>query len=728
MNAKKWGALGTVVLLVAALLALDVQRFLTLEALQAQRHTLDAWYAANPWGVRAAYFALYLLLTAVSFPGAVVLTLGGGAVFGLGWGLLLVSFASSLGALLAFWTARYLLRDAVQARLGPRMADLNAGLARDGVWYLLSLRLIPVVPFFAINLGLGLTTMRSWTFYWVSQLGMLAGTAVYVNAGTQLGQLRSLSDVASPQVLGAFVLLGLFPLLAQAALAWHARRKVLAPWAAQRPRTFDRNLLVIGGGAAGLVSAYIGAALKAKVTLVEAHAMGGDCLNYGCVPSKALIHAARTAHQLKHAERYYFDSYKFNPDVRESPFFFKKVMAHVQAAIAAIAPHDSVQRYTALGVEVLQGYASLRTPWHVDIALADGTVRTLTARSIVIAAGAAPVVPPLPGLADVGFLTSDTLWSALAERDTPPARLVVLGGGPIGCELSQAFARLGSAVVQVEMAPRLLLREDPEVGEAVRAALAADGVDVRTATRALRCERTPDGTKVLVVEHSGAQQRIPFDELLCAVGRKARLTGYGLEALGIHTGATVPTNAYLQTLMPHIYAAGDVAGPYQFTHTAAHQAWYASVNALLGGFKRFKADYRCIPAVTFVAPEVARVGLNEQDAQAQGIAYEVTRYGLDDLDRALCEEAAQGWVKVLTVPGKDRILGATIVGAHAGEQLAEFTLAMTHNLGLNKILATVHPYPTWSESAKYAAGAWKRAHAPQAALRWLERYFAWRRG
>lgn len=716
--------------LVAALLALfflaDAPRFFTLEALHTHRQALDDWYAQAPWLARALFFGLYVLTAALSFPGATVLTLAGGAVLGFGWGLVLVSFASSLGATLAFWTARTLLRDSVQRRLSGRMADINAGLARDGVWYLLSLRLIPVLPFFVINLAMGLTQMRSWTFYWVSQLGMLAGTAVYVNAGTQLGQLRTLSDVLSPALLGAFVLLGLFPLLAKAALAWHAQRKLLQPWAAQRPRRFDRNLIVIGGGAAGLVSAYIGAALKARVTLVEARALGGDCLHTGCVPSKALIRSARLAHQLRHSDYYQNDSCTGNVHAGQSPISFKKAMGRVDAAIAAIAPHDSVERYTALGVEVLQGQATLRTPWHVDIRHPDGRLQTLSARAIVIAAGATPVVPPLPGLAEVGYLTSDTLWAALRGRDAPPARLVVLGGGPIGCELAQALARLGSAVVLVEMAPRLLLREDPEVSEAVHAALVADAVDVRCASRALRCERGPTA-KVLVVERAGREERIEFDELLCAVGRKARLSGYGLEALGIATGATVHTNAYLQTRMPHIYAAGDVAGPYHFTHAAAHQAWYASVNALLGSFKRFKANYRALPAVTFVEPEVARVGLNEQEAQAQGIAYELTRYGLDDLDRALCDGEAHGFVKVLTVPGKDRILGATVVGSHAGEVLAEFTLAMTHGLGLNKILGTVHAYPTWVEANKYAAGAWKRAHAPERWLQWLRRYHDWRR-
>jgi pyruvate/2-oxoglutarate dehydrogenase complex dihydrolipoamide dehydrogenase (E3) component len=469
--------------------------------------------------------------------------------------------------------------------------------------------------------------------------------------------------------------------------------------------------------------------------------MGGDCLNYGCVPSKALIQSAKVAHQMRHAERYGLDSGLPNKDEGYSPVLFKKVMQRVHAIIAAIEPHDSVERYTGLGVDVVQGYATIKNPWTVEIALNGGGTQTLTTRSIVIAAGARPFVPPLPGLEEVGYVTSDTLWDRFAELDAVPRRLLVLGGGPIGCELAQAFARLGAQVTQVEMAPRILGREDEEVSTLVTATLQRDGVQVRTGHKALRVEPTPAsqvdpnaprGHGVLVAEHGGAEVRIAFDQLLCAVGRSARLTGYGLEALGIPTQRTVQTNEYLQTIYPNIYAAGDVAGPYQFTHTASHQAWYAAVNALFGDFKKFKADYRVIPAATFVDPEVARVGLNEQEAAEQGIAYEVTRYDIDDLDRQICDAGpdshTHGFVKVLTVPGKDTILGATIVGTHAADLLAEYVLAMRHGLGLNKILGTIHTYPTLSEANKYAAGEWKRAHQPHALLEWVRKFHTWRRG
>ena len=716
--------------LALAFFALDLGRFLNLAYLRESQTSFAQLYAESPWVVRGTYFAVYVAVAALSLPGAALLTLAGGAIFGLGWGLVVVSFASAIGATLSFWMARFVLRDMVQARFGKRLTEIDRGVQRDGALYLFSLRLIPVVPFFVINLAMGLTSMRAWTFYWVSQVGMLAGTAVYVNAGTQLASIQSLKDVVSPALLGSFVLLGLFPLLAAKAMHIIKARQVYARWRSVKPKRFDRNMVVIGGGAGGLVSAYIAAAVKAKVTLVEAHKMGGDCLNYGCVPSKALIQSAKLAHQLKHADRYGLDSILSIENKGTITFSFKNVMQRVHAVIAAIEPHDSIERYTALGVEVLQGYAKIINPWTVEIALNDGTTQTLTTRSIVIAAGARPFVPPLPGLEDVGYVTSDTLWDTFAKLDAVPPRLVVLGGGPIGCELAQAFARLGSAVTQVEMGKRIMVREDAEVSALARAALQADGVQVLTGHKALRCELQA-GQKVLIAEHADTQVRIEFDQLLCAVGRNARLSGYGLEELGIPTHKTVTTNDYLQTIYPNIYAAGDVAGPYQFTHVAAHQAWYAAVNALFGSFKLFKADYSVIPWATFIDPEVARVGLNEQEAQAQGVAYEVTRFDIDELDRQICDAGAgnptHGFVKVLTVPGKDRILGVTIVGTHAADLLAEYVLAMRHGLGLNKILGTIHTYPTLSEANKYAAGEWKRAHQPHALLAWVRKFHNWRR-
>ncbi|MEZ5777508.1 MAG: FAD-dependent oxidoreductase [Paracoccaceae bacterium] len=689
-----------------------------LEMLRNRLADLEHWREERPLTVALLFFVGYVTVTALSLPLATWITLGAGALFGFWTGLLIVSFASTIGATLAFLAARYLLRDWVHERFGSRLQAIDDGVERDGAFYLFTLRLIPIIPFFAINLLMGLTPIRALTFYIVSQIGMLAGTAVYVNAGTQLAQLDSISGILSPPVILSFVLLGIFPWIARYALAFVRRKRAYAGWS--RPARYDRNLIVVGAGAAGLVSAYIAAAVKAKVTLIESHRMGGDCLNYGCVPSKALIRSAKLAHQMRHADHYGLSA-------TLPKFSFPKVFGRIHDVIAEIEPHDSIERYEGLGVEVLKGYAKLTDPWTVEIAREDGEVTKLTSRAIVLATGAAPFVPPLPGLDETGYLTSDTLWDEMAKRDAAPKQLVVLGGGPIGCELAQSFARLGSEVTQIEMLPRLLIREDEEVSELVKASLEADGVKVLTSHKALATGVTK-GARWIEVEADGETRRLPFDDLLVAVGRAARLKGYGLEELGIPTGKVIETNEYLETLFPNIYAAGDVAGPYQFTHTASHQAWFAAVNALFGIVKRFKADYRVIPWVTFTDPEIAHVGLNEGEAKEKGIAFEVTRYGIDDLDRAIADGAARGFVKVLTPPGKDTILGVTIAGEHAGDLLAEFVFAMKQGLGLGKILGTIHSYPTLSEANKYAAGEWRKAHVNEQALRFLERFHAWRRG
>jgi len=705
-------------LLAAAFFLFDLHQLLTLDGVKAGLEQFETWRSADPLMIGGVFFLFYVVVTGLSLPGAVLMTLTAGALFGLLWGTVIVSFASSAGATLAFLVSRYLLRDAVQNRFGERIKAINNGVKKEGAFYLFTLRLVPLFPFFLINLLMGLTPMRAATFYGVSQLGMFAGTVVYINAGTQLAQLDSLAGILSPGLLLSFALLGIFPLLAKKIVAGVQRRRVYARW--QRPAKFDRNLIVIGAGAGGLVAAYIAAAVKAKVTLIEAEKMGGDCLNYGCVPSKALIKSAKLASQMRDAGHYGLDN-------SEPTFSLSKVMQRIQDIIATIEPHDSVERYESLGVEVLQGYARLVDPWTVEVQLNNGENRRLTSRATIIAAGAQPFVPALPGLEEIGYVTSDTLWHEFANLDELPRRLLVLGGGPIGCELAQSFARLGSEVTQVVRGERIMPREDEEVSAFARTTLEKDGVTVLTNHRPLRCEFN-GGQKVLVVEYAGEEQALEFDVLLVAVGRVARLQGYGLEALGIETSQTIVTNEYLETLYPNIYAAGDVAGPYQFTHTAAHQAWYAAVNALFGQFKRFKADYRVIPWTTFIDPEVARVGLNEQEAKEKNIAYEVTRSDMADLDRAITDGAANGFVKVLTVPGKDQILGVTLVGEHAGELLAEFVLAMKHGLGLNKILGTIHTYPTWAEANKQVAGEWKRAHAPQRVLAWVEKYHGWRRG
>jgi pyruvate/2-oxoglutarate dehydrogenase complex dihydrolipoamide dehydrogenase (E3) component/uncharacterized membrane protein YdjX (TVP38/TMEM64 family) len=696
---------------IAAFFLLDIHQQLQFEQLREHRDNLRAYTEARFVLMIGAYMGVYIVMAALSVPGAAVLTLAGGALFGVVAGTIAVSFASTIGATLVFLAARFLFHDAIQSRFGKRLKPVNDGVRRDGAFYLLALRLVPAFPFWMINLVMALTPIRTWTFYWVSQLGMLPATIVYVNAGTQLGQIDSMGDILSPQLIGAFALLGLLPLILRWVLRLVRGRRVYRGF--HKPGSFDYNLIVIGAGAAGLVSSYIAATVNARVALIEKHRMGGDCLNTGCVPSKTLIRTARLLAEARDSKRYGIER-------MEARYQFADVIRRVKEAVAKIEPHDSPERYRGLGVDVIQGEARLVTPWEVEV---DG--RRISARSIVLATGAEPLVPPIEGLDQVDYLTSDTLW----DLDTLPERLVVLGGGPIGCELAQSFCRLGSQVTIIEMAEHLLPREDRAAGGLVQEHFIAEGIRVATGHRAIRVERDEDRTR-LVCEHDEQPVSFESDHLLVALGRRPRISGYGLETLGVRLddAGRIETDAFQRTNFPNIYVCGDAAGPYQFTHVAAHQAWSAAVNALISPWWSFRTDYRVIPWATFTDPEVARVGLSETEAQEQGIDHEVTTYRLDGLDRAIADGVDYGFVKVLTSPGKDRILGATIVGAHASEMIAEFVLAMKHGLGLNKLLGTIHIYPTFAEANKFAAGEWKKAHKPERALAWARRYFRLRRG
>ena len=711
MDPRKLIVLGALLLALVVFFALGWERYFTLDYLAQQQGALSDYYHRYPLRALAIYFAIYVLMAALSLPGAAVMTLVAGAIFGLGVGTLVVSFASTLGATLAMLVARFLLRDWVRRRFGEKLARIDRGVEHEGVFYLFTLRLIPVFPFFLVNLLMGLTPMKTWHFFLVSQIGMLPGTLVYVNAGQQLAAIRSPEDVLSPGLWLAFVLLGLFPLLAKKIVDHLAARRALRHW--PRPRRFDYNLVVIGGGSAGLVSAYIAAAVKAKVALIEKQHMGGDCLNTGCVPSKALL---RTTRLLGDAAR----ARDFGLNRCQASFDFAAVMERVQQVVARVAPHDSPERYRSLGVDVIEGEARIVDPYRVEV-----NGRQLSARNIIVATGARPAVPALQGLEHIDYLTSDNLWSLRQQ----PRRLLVLGGGPIGCELAQAFARLGSRVTLVQRGARLLPREDEEVSALLHARFEQEGIEVLTGHEARRFERGEQGD-VLVCAHADGERRIAFDRVLLALGRRANVRGFGLEDLGVvlRDDGTVAADPFLRTNFPNIFVCGDVTGPYQFTHVAAHQAWYAAVNALFSPWKRFRVDYRVIPWATYTDPEVARVGLNEQEARARGIAFEVTRFELGELDRAITDGETQGLVKVLTVPGKDSILGVTIVGHHASEMIAEFVTAMKYKLGLNKILGTIHIYPTFAEANKYVAGQWKRQHAPRRLLAWVARFHRWRRG
>ena len=712
MGISRWIALVVVVSLIGAFFQYDLGNYLTLENIKSEQEALRGLVDTNPAEFIAGYFFIYVAVTALSIPGAAVMTLVAGALFGLWWGLLIVSFASTIGATLAMVIARWLFKQEVENRFKNQISTINKGIEKDGAFYLFTLRLVPAFPFFAINLAMALTSMNVITFFLVSQVGMLAGTFVFVNAGTELAQVKNLSDVLSAGLLMSFVLLGVFPLLAKWFVDWVKAQRVYSGF--EKPKSFDADMVVIGAGSGGLVAALIAATVKAKVTLIEKNKMGGDCLNTGCVPSKALIRSARHAYDNSRGKSLGFSDSVIDVD-------FKAIMARVQRTIAEIEPHDSVERYQGLGVDVEIGEGEVVSPWHVCV-----NGKTISTRNIVIASGAEPFVPPIENIDSVDYLTSNNLWE-LQER---PGKVVVLGGGPIGTELTQAFGRLGSQVTQVELLPNILPREDKEFSEMVQMQLETEGVNVLTGHKALSIVNEGKGSLLTVVDGEGVKKAVPFDRLVVAVGRKANTSGFGLEELGVilNPNGTVSVDDYLRTNFPNIYAIGDAAGPYQFTHTASHMAWFASVNALFGLFKKFKVDYAVIPWATFCFPEVARVGLNEQDACAQGIPYEVSTYDVADLDRAIVEEAAHGLIKVLTVPGKDKILGVTIAAEHAGELIGEFTLAMKHGIGLKKILGTIHIYPTFLEMNKFAASEWRKSHKPSWALVIAEKFHRWRRG
>jgi pyruvate/2-oxoglutarate dehydrogenase complex dihydrolipoamide dehydrogenase (E3) component/uncharacterized membrane protein YdjX (TVP38/TMEM64 family) len=554
---------------------LDILAQLNLQSLKDNYASLKIYFNDRPFQSSLVYVAIYILVTALSLPGAVILTLAGGAIFGLWWGIILVSFSSTLGATAAFLLTRYFFRNYIRSRFGDKLTTINEGIKKDGAFYLFTLRLVPIFPFFIINVLMALTALKTWTFYWVSQLGMLLGTVIYVNAGTQLATLNSTGDILSIDLIISLCVIGLLPITAKLFIGLIRRKRIYARWT--RPKQFDYNLIVIGGGAAGLVSSYIGASVNARVALIEKHKMGGDCLNTGCVPSKALI---KTAHFLEQARQ----SKKLGLDKAEVHYEYSDVIKRVQKIIKKIEPHDSRERYTELGVECMQGTATITSPWTVTVDSTNGQ-QEFSARSIIVAAGASPVVPHLPNIDQIQYVTSDTIW----DMKDLPKKLIVIGGGAIGCELAQAFKRLGSEVILIESENRILIKEDSEVTETIENQLTDEGVTVLTRHRA-KGFISEKGTQILVCDSPNGEVRLTFDVILFAIGRRANINGYGLETIDAISDEdnNLPTNDFLETRYPNIYACGDVTGRMQFTHAAAHQAWHAVVNSLFGLLKNFQ--------------------------------------------------------------------------------------------------------------------------------------------
>ncbi len=711
---KRLGIKVVLLLIIAGLIFLfflfDMDQYLSIANLKSELDAFKAFYERHEVLTMAVYSILYILMVALSLPGAVIMTLAGGALFGLFYGVVLVSFASSIGATLAFLVSRYMFKDWVQNKFSSKLVAINKGIEKEGGLYLFTLRLVPVFPFFVINLVMGVTTIRTMVFYIVSQVGMLPGTIVFINAGTQLAKIETAKGILSLNLILSFALLGIFPIAAKKFTAMVRRQRIFSKFS--KPKNYEYNLVVIGAGSAGLVASYIAAAVKAKVALIEEHKMGGDCLNTGCIPSKSLIASAKLISYAKRAK-------EFGIDTISMDFNFANIMERIQSIIKKVEPHDSIERYTELGVDCIKGRAKIVSPFEVKV---DDNI--LTTRNIIVATGAKPMVPDLPGLDKIGYLTSDNIWDIRKQ----PKTLLVLGAGPIGCELAQGFSRLGSKVILVHRGSMIMKKEDSDAAKIVLDKFADEGIKVLLKHSAKAVEVLGD-KKQLVCDNEGRQVKIVFDEMLIALGRTPNVKGFGLEELGVELTKSrhIEANEFLQTRFPNIYCSGDVHGRYQFTHVAAHESWYSSVNALFGGFKKFKVDYNTIPWATYTDPEVARVGINETDAKQKGIDYEMVKYGIDDLDRAIADSENHGFVKVLTVPGKDKILGVTIVGNHAADMISEFVLAMKHGIGLNKILGTIHIYPTMSEANKYAAGLWKKNHAPEKLLAWIKKYHAWMR-
>lgn len=669
-----------------------LERYLTFEYLKQNQQIFAYYYQQNQILTIALYFFIYILVTATSIPAATILSLLGGFLFGNVLGVVLVSFASSIGATFAFFLSRYFFADYFKDKFSKLYEEVNQGIENEGIFYLFSLRLIPIIPFWLVNLAMGITKMRAWVFYTIGQIGMLPATIIYVNAGTQLSAITTPKEILSLKIILSFTLLGVFPLFAKWFIDFLKQKNIYRGF--KRPKKFDYNMIVIGGGSAGLVTAYICASVKASVALIEKDAMGGECLNTGCVPSKALIRSSKVINLSKKANELGLEQI----DIK---FNFERIMERIHSVIKKIEPHDSVERYEKLGVKCLKGKAEIISPWEVKV-----NDQILTTKNITIATGASPLVIPFKGLDKIQYLTSNNLWNLRKL----PARMVILGGGPIGCEMAQAFNRMGSKVYLVEMLDRIMNVEDQIVSDFITKKFKTEGIEVLTNHKAK--EFLED--KTLICDFNGLEVKIPFDEVLLSLGRKANTLNLGKLNINLRKNGTIETNKYLQTNFPNIFACGDVTGPYQFTHTASHQAWYCAVNGLFGKLKKFKVDYSVIPWCTFLDPEVATVGLNEQTAKKLGIPYQLFSYDISDLDRAIADSLDEGFVRVLTKPGTDTILGATIVAANASDLILEFISAMKNGFGLNDILSTIHIYPTMGEANKYLAGNWKRKqHGPK---------------
>jgi len=699
-----------IVILIALYVIYDVGSYLTVANLKAHQIEFIRFYNKNLLYTLSVYFGLYIIVTALSLPGVAIMTLAGGAIFGVWMGTLLVSVASALGATLSFLVSRVFLKNYLQKKHANKLAIISDGLRKDDLFYLFTLRLIPVFPFYLINLLMGQTPIKTAQFFLMSILGMLPGTLVYVNAGSQIANIKTFLGIFSPGVLVSLILLGMFPFVARKIVEHLKTRKYLHQYF--KPRKFDYNLVIIGGGPAGLVSANIASTMNAKVALIEKSNMGGGSLNTASVPSKALIRSAKLLYEIGHPR---------NLGIRraKADFGIDSIMERVQNTIKKLEPRDMTGHLTESGVECIKGAARIITPYEVRV-----NGRSLITQNIIIATGAKPKLPEINGLEMIDYFTSETIWNL----NVLPAKLLILGGGPTGCEFAQSFRRLGSHVTIVEQNNRILNNEDEDVVAYISQKFKDEGIHVLLGCEAVRVVVDAQ-RKLFVCKHANKNIAIEFDEILVATGQVANTDGFGAQDLNLHTtvNGEIEVDEFLRTNFPNIFACGDVAGPYKYTHMASYQAWHAVVNALFQPFKKYKIDYSVVPRATFTDPELACVGINEIEAKEMKIKYDVSNFRLEELDKAEINCQTKGMVKVLTMPGRDIILGVSIVSSHASEMISEFVTAMTHGIGLHQIFKTIHIYPTFSEANQYVAANWKNLRSQGVVLKFLRWFHRWRR-
>ncbi|MBA3536096.1 MAG: FAD-dependent oxidoreductase [Tatlockia sp.] len=698
---RSWLPLILLLGLLILFFSLRLDKYLTFTSLRENRATLISWTKEHFFMAALLYMSCYTLAVAASVPGAVFLTLAGGFLFGVVFGTVFVIVSATLGATALFFAVRTSFGDWLAKSALSWLGRMREGFQQNAFSYLLMLRLVPLFPFWVVNIVPALLGVDAKTFIITTFFGILPGSIVYVMVGNGLSHVFEANQTPNLGII--FDIKVLLPLLALAALSFIPilYKRVNPKEQKKNPKTnqIKCDLSIIGAGAGGLSVAAVAAQLGLKVVLLESGKMGGDCLNYGCVPSKSLLAAGKIAYQLRHAAQFGISSKGLEID-------FKKVMQQVHAVIKVLAKNDSVERFESLGVQVIKAVARFSG---VNTLVAQD--RVIEARRIVIATGSSPFKPPIPGLEDTPYLTNETIFN-LTEQ---PKHLIVIGGGPIGCELAQAFSMLGSKITLIE-GFNLLPKDDVDCVAILRAQLKAMGIIIHEQAKVLGVEPHAHGGIKVSINQAGEKLAIRGSHLLIATGRRANVENLDLEKAGIvYSNKGIEVNSRLQTSNRRVYALGDVVGPYQFTHMATYQAGIVLRNI---AFKiPAKVDYRAIPWVTYTLPEIAHVGLLAEEALKHA-DIQFTEWSFLENDRAQTEHSLEGKIKIIS-DKKGRVLGVTIVGAHAGELILPWVIAIREKRTLRSFTDAVSPYPTLSEISKRVAGEFYKSKLFSNKTRWL---------